>query len=215
MSTETIAETMQPEPVGDEYVGSDSASFKDLKGREFTLRLPITKFWALRDTLAVDLTESKVIEEVHRVETDVELMFNVISFLIDDQLAAKDLTREAWSNDFFGEYTPDDPKSLSPMETAAVALEAVVVGFIPSRSKRTTVRNRLAQRRQTIDAVYAKDDEDAGSVSPNTIAEIAITEATNGKDFETRIREAASTALSGESPENPAATTSTDSASGN
>ena len=175
----------------------DIARFRDLEGRSFSLELPYSKFVALREELGVDFSEKTIVDELTRVLNDVELLYNVVSFLVADQLElhADDLTRENWVDSMFGTSSSDDDAE-GPLEAAGHALAQVVVGFIQNPRLRKSARKRLVLQKASVDALFDEEDSQLDSADPTAIGKMIAEKITSGNTLMERLEKAADTVLS-------------------
>tara|TARA_R110002072_G_scaffold238769_3_gene396384 strand:- start:6808 stop:7434 length:627 start_codon:yes stop_codon:yes gene_type:complete len=191
----------------------DVATFTDLKGRPFTLRLPWSKFESLHEALNIDLTPQNVEQELLAILDNYDIQFNVIAYLVADQLQALNLTPQQWKDDFFGCVDADDDDIATPLEASGLALAQVVTGFIPTRTKRREVRDRLRLLQRSLNAMHEKNVEELGSVSPDQIADLLRAPQTKGLTLQQRLAAEMDSAKlpqsSGASPDDSASTPAT------
>lgn len=191
----------------------DIACFTDLKGRVFTLRLPWSKFEALCEELNLDLSPGNIEQELATVLDSYDLQYNVVSFLVREQLEQHGLTRESWMDDFFGCVLTDDDDIATPLEASGEALMQVALGFIQNRTKRKAIRSRLRLLQQSQNAMHEKYAAESASVSPDQLADLMMMPLTKGLTIEERLEQARRKSLDSASSENSSGTSPADSAS--
>lgn len=110
----------------------------DVLGQEFLLKLDGPLAVAVREECQVDLVPRLGVElELAKITEDPELLPRILWTLVRTQADSKGITREMFLGAVVGDVA----------EAAGLALAEAVVNFIPSRSRRETLRLALEQDR--------------------------------------------------------------------